>query len=182
MTLPQYEQSDRPKAPPATTREHRSETGAVTSVDGIQCAPEAETPQMVKGHPSNTEIPAQGGGGREGDYRQPEGGTRHLSPSKIAGSGRRGCGLQNGQPARCAGTTSAESVEGRLFGSQGVEIPRTISRAFERMNAPRIRRDRLPEWFRAAVLSIAIGAVAVGLAHQHRMNALAANWEQINEF
>jgi len=111
MTLPQYEQSDRIDGNPAATHPEpiRPEPGAVTSVDGIQYAPEAETPQMVKGHPS-------------------------------------------------------------------------ISRAFERMNEPRMRRDRLPEWFRAAVLSIAIGAVVVGLAHHHRMNALAANWEQINEF
>lgn len=71
---------------------------------------------------SDNEIPAQSGGGRSGD-------TRHIAePSRHCGTDHdpaEECGDPRAlsSSARCAGTTSAQSVEGHLLGSHGVESP-----------------------------------------------------------
>lgn len=68
--------------------------------------------------PFLSEIPAQGGGGPFGDGGQQRGALRHCAALAIADLGKPSV-------ARCAGTTSAESVERRLFGAHGVEGPST---------------------------------------------------------
>lgn len=75
-----------------------------------------------------SEIPALGGGGRTA--RAPATLAPVLHSGKAAHS--EGCARDlapdDGQCAWCAGTTSAESVEGRLVGSHGVGSPDTYSR------------------------------------------------------
>lgn len=71
-------------------------------------------------------IPAQGGGGPFGDGGQPMGATRLRGPMQMADRSSGGISVTRQfveRSAWCAGTASAESAEGRLLGSQGVEGP-----------------------------------------------------------
>ncbi|MEO1108287.1 MAG: hypothetical protein AAFX90_10225 [Pseudomonadota bacterium] len=74
------------------------------------------------------------------------------------------------------------SQDGSRSSSRADRPNNHFARILGEMNAPQMRDDAREErafWVRLAV-GLLIGALAVSIAHAHRMNALQAHWELIN--